>query len=330
MNNKDYPFYDEEDELRREKPDLDTTLKAMQAGKGGGSLNSTIFYGLSSLSDDELVRLRPAWGSLSPAYRRKVMRRASEVAETNFDLDYAAFGRFGLDDTDPDVREAAIDVLWEDEGLDLMERLIRLAQNDESRAVRAAATSALGRFILAGELGDLPDSETERAQDVVVDILNDEDEDVDVRRRALEAIANCGHEIVEDAIEEAYEGFDRRMQVSSIYAMGRTCDAPRWGEIVVRELGSEDPEMRFEATRAAGELELKDAIPTLAQIARDPDSEIKEMAIWSLGEIGGEDAVRLLKKFARDAEQSGDDELVEAIQEAIANAALGGDGLMIL
>jgi HEAT repeat protein len=326
----DYPFYDEEEERQREKPDLATTLKAMQAGKGSGSLNSTIFYGLSSLSDEDIEQLRGAWGGLSTAYRRKLMRRAGEVAETNFDLDYAALGRFGLDDPDPDVREAAIDVLWEDDGLDLMERLMKMAQNDDSRSVRAAATSALGRFILAGELGDLPDTETERAQDAVIDILNDEDEEVDVRRRALEAIANCGHEIVEDAIQEAYEGYDRRMRVSSVYAMGRTCDAPRWGEIVLRELSSEDPEMRFEAARAAGELELKDAIPTLAQIAREPDSEIKEMAIWSIGEIGGEDAVRLLKKFARDAEKSGDDELLEAIQEAIANAALGGDGLMML
>jgi HEAT repeat protein len=326
----EYPYYDEEDEPRREKPDLETTIKAMQAGRGSGSLNSTIFYGLSSLSAEDIEQLRETWSSLAPSYRRKLMRRASEVAETNFDLDYAALGRFGLDDPDPDVREAAIDVLWEDDGLDLMERLINLAQNDESRAVRAAATSALGRFILAGELGDLPDTETERAQDVVIDILNDEDEEVDVRRRALESIANCGHEIVEEAIQEAYEGYDRRMQVSSVYAMGRTCDAARWGEIVLREMGSEDPEMRFEATRAAGELELKDAIPTLAQIAREPDSEIKEMAIWSIGEIGGEDAVRLLKKFARDAEKTGDDDLLEAIQEAIANAALGGDGLMML
>ncbi len=60
----DYPYYDEEDGLRRDKPDLETTLKAMQAGKGSGSLNSTIFYGLSGLSDEDVEKLRAAWGSL--------------------------------------------------------------------------------------------------------------------------------------------------------------------------------------------------------------------------------------------------------------------------
>jgi HEAT repeat protein len=326
--NKEYPFYDEEGDVSREQPDLETTIKALKAGEGSG-VSSTIFYGLSGLQPESLRTLQPAWNALPVAYRRKVMRRAAEAAETNFELEYSGLGRLGLEDADAEVREAAIDMVWEDNGLDLMQRLIEMARNDEARDVRAAATSALGRFILAGELGDLPESETVQAQDAAIDILNDEDEEVDVRRRALEAISNCGHEIVDDAIKDAYQNYERRMQVSAVYAMGRTCDA-KWGEIVLHEMQSADPEMRFEATRAAGELELKEAMPYLTQLSRDLDPEVREMAIWSIGEIGGEDAVRLLRKLARDAEKSGDNALIDAIEDALGNAALGGDSLFIM
>jgi HEAT repeat protein len=206
---------------------------------------------------------------------------------------------------------------------------MRLAQNDVSREVRAAATSALGRFILAGELGDLPESETIKAQDAVIDILNDESEDLDVRRRALESIANCGHEIVEEAIDAAYNGDERRMQISAVFAMGRTCD-DRWGDIVIHELDSQDSEMRYEAARAAGELELQEAIPHLSRLAFDDDVEIKDVAIWALGEIGGREATRILNLLANDARARDDHDQLNSIEDALANAELGGDSLYLM
>lgn len=307
---------------QRQQPDFNTALDALKTSDKSGS-DSTIFYGLSGLQPADVQHLRPVWETLPASYRRKLMRTLVDVSETNFELDYGTFARFGLTDSDPGVREAAIDVLWEDNSLDLMQRLIVIARSDDSREVRAAATSALGRFILAGELGELPQTEATKAQDAVIGILNNLAEDVDVRRRALEAIANCGHEIVEGAIDDAYNGDDRRMQISAVFAMGRTCD-DRWSEQVIRELDSEDAEMRYEAARAAGELELEEAIPHLSRLAFDKDVEIKDVAIWSLGEIGGKEAVRVLNLLAKDVRASGDDELGNAIEEALGNATLGG------
>src|SRR5690606_16320889 len=118
-----------------------------------------------------------------------------------------------------------------------------------------------------------------RAQSAVIDVLNNAAEDIDVRRRALEAIANCGHEIVVGAINEAVENPDRRMQISAVFAMGRTCDT-RWSDHVLRQLEDDDPEMRYEAARAAGELELEDAVVHLTRLALDDDREIQLVAIW--------------------------------------------------
>ena len=306
----------------REQPDLETTLTALESNTEGVA-NATIFYGLSNLPEGDLPRLREVWGTLPLEYRQKLLQQLVDVSETNFELNYRSLAFMVLADEDPESRASAIELLWEDETLELMDRLIEIAQWDESVQVRAGAAAALGRFILLGELGDLPEQETVRAQDVIVNLLTDSDEDVDVRRRALESIANCSHEIVAEAIAEAFDSDDPRMQASAIFAMGRTYDS-RWNKFVLREISNPDPAVRYEAARASGELEIEEAVPHLARLAQGRDREIKEVAIWSLGEIGGSYALRVLGSLADEAEKNDDEELLEAIDEALGNASLAG------
>lgn len=316
---------DDDLELPREQPDLDTTLKTLRENVDGAA-NTVIFYGLSRLDVSAIVRVQDVWNTLSAEYRHKLMQQLIDVSETNFDLDYYNLGIMALGDESPAVRADAIELLWEDETLHLMDRLIEMAQWDEAVEVRAAAAGALGRFILLGELGDLPESETVRAQDVVANLYNDQAEDIDVRRRSLEAIANCGHEMVTEAIQEAYESDDPRMQASAVFAMGRTCDN-RWNEIVLKALTEADPAVRYEAARASGELEISEAVPYLARFAQGRDREIKEVSIWSLGEIGGNYAMKTLGTLADAAEKDEDVELLEAIEEALGNASFAGRDL---
>ncbi len=309
------------------QPDFDTTLNALR--DNDGAVTSTLYYGLSGLDAADIRRLEPIWANLTPEYRRKLLRELIEASESNFELNYTALAHFALDDADAEVREAAVELLWEDETLALMYRLNEMALEDEATAVRAAATSALGRFILLGELGDLPETETSRVQDTAVAILSNLDEDVDVRRRALEAIANSGHEIVDEAIRDAYDSADHRMQISSVFAMGRTYDE-QWNEYVLEQLDSDDPEMRYEAARAAGELEIEEAVPALTRLALDNDREIKEVAIWSLGEIGSREGVRILERLATEAKRLDDEGLLEAIEDAIGAASIGSGSLFLM
>ena len=306
----------------REKPDIQTTVKALKDSVDG-TFNTIVFYGLSELTADEMGHVRQSWAGLPVEHRQKLLSRLIDVGEANFDLDYRAVGWHALYDEDAAVRASAIELLWEDESLELMGQLIEMAQWDESAHVRAGAASALGRFILMGELGDLPEAETMRAQDVVVNLFTNQNEEVEVRRRSLEAIANCSHEIVTEAIEEAYYSGDPDMQASAIYVMGKSCDE-RWADAVLHEIGSDDPQVRYEAARASGELELEEALPQLARLVQGADREIKEIAIWSLGEIGGGYALRVLGALAEEAEESGDDELLEAVEEALSSASLAG------
>ena len=283
--------------------------------------SKSLLFGLSGLSRSEGDQFEAVWQGLDPGYRRRVLRDLLAFAEANVEMDYRQVGLVGLIDVDPVVRETAVELLWEDESLEVMNQLVQLAAQDPAPSVRAAAATALGRFILLGELGDLPEEATVPAQDIAIRLLQDPNEPVEVKRRALEAIANCSHPIVPGAIESAYHSEGQLMRVSALYAIGRSCDE-RWEDIVLEALEVDDAEMRYEAARAAGELEIAEAVPLLGRLILDDDREILEVVIWSLGEIGGKEAVRILEALAETAEETEDDVLMEAIEDAIGNASL--------
>ncbi len=324
MENREYPQNELQPDTK--KPTLEATLAALHIWEGS-ILPSTVYYGLSGLKSDEVEQFKSAWTKLSSELRTQILVQLGEVSEANMEFDYRELGLIGLKDGEAQVRKAAVELLWEDESLGLMSLLIDMAQYDESSEVRAAAASALGRFILLGEYEEIPEQDAAKAQDAVIGLINDQHEDVTVRRRALEAISHSSHDIVPEAIEEAYHSGERLMQISAVFAMGRSYDQ-QWRDTVLKEMKNNDPEIRYEAARAAGELEIGESVRSLAELALDDEREIKEVAIWSLGEIGGREAMRILSALAEDAEEADDDDLLEIVEDAIGNASLF-DGLEI-
>jgi len=309
------------------KPSIDEVISILQQSEGEGEgIPAAIYYGLSDLDDASLQTLEPVWRNLAVDYKRKIVSELAEASEINFDLNFDALGYLALDDLDSGVRSSGIELLWINESLELLSRLIDLAENDESVEVRAAAVSDIGRFILLGEYEEIPESDATRAQDVAIGLLNDLTEDIQVRRRALEAISNSSLDFVIEAIQEAYESDERLMRVSAIFAMGRSYDE-QWNETVLRELRNDDPEIRYEAARAAGELEIEEAVTLLGQLAVVDEREIKQVAIWSLGEIGGNHAMRLLSALVEDAEEADDEDLKEAIEDAMGYASMVGSDI---
>lgn len=287
-------------------------------------------YSLTDLAGERLDTFRAVWAELSSDRRHALVVRLVETAETNFELDFSAIIHPALSDPDDRVRLAAIDGVLEDNSpVSVIERLMSLAQDDPLSEVRAAAARSLGQFVLKGELGKLPEGLNTRLQDTVLALYRNMNEDLEVRRRSLEAISNCGREGVLDLIREAYYADELPMRVSAVFAMGRSCDDV-WAPQILEELASDYPEIRFEATRAAGELELRKALPRLAELAFEDDREIQEMAIWSLGEIGGTQARELLTQLTALAEEVGDDELLAVLQEAQAAANLAGEDVLPL
>ena len=302
-----------------EKPTLDEALDALKADASNTLPGRTLVYGLSDLPESATEKYRQVWQELPAGYRAKLVRFLAETSEINWELRYDVVGQVALDDVDPRVRSAAIDVLWENESIEHMDRLIHLAQKDENEGVRIAAVKQLETFIYKGEVEELPASETTRAEALMLAILDDESESVELRRRALEAIANCSQDRVTNEIQQAYSSDDSRLQVSAVYAMGKTCDN-RWDDIVIRELQSGQSEMQYEAARAAGELAISSAVRHLHELAQEDDVEIRSVVFWALGEIGTEEAIRLLNAYSQDLTESGEEELLEIVEDALATA----------
>ncbi|MGQ9887743.1 MAG: HEAT repeat domain-containing protein [Aggregatilineales bacterium] len=161
---------DLQDDYLVERPDLPATIALLKAGYQS-SVSAALCYGLSGLTRDDIAVIEPIWSELDVEFRRTLTQHLADLSETNFDLDYSQIGLLSLQDDEAEVRENAINLLWDNETPELMAHLIEMAQWDEATAVRAAAVGALGSFILAGELGNLTPAdmyvvETNRTQRV--------------------------------------------------------------------------------------------------------------------------------------------------------------------
>lgn len=283
---------------------IDLTLKNLAADAEPVSVAA--LYALSGLERADVDKIRSAWPTF-PADRRAVaMRHLVEIAEDNFEVDFSAIYRLGLADNDPAVRIAAIDGLWEDDDPALIPILLNLLK-DEVEGVRAAAAGALGRFLYAGELEELPAEKVAPIKPALKTMFADSTQPLDVRRRALESLGFLGFEEVGHLLQQGYEHTDQKMRLSAVFAMGRSADE-RWGETVKFELDAHDPEMRFEAARACGELEYTPATRRLIELVDDVDDDVQHASIWALGQIGGDKARQTLQAILEsDAESLYDD-----------------------
>ncbi len=271
-------------------------------------------YHLSDLSGADLAALERTWAELPTERRQSILADLNEIGEANFEVTFEAVFRLGLDDEDPEVRATAIRALWESEDPTLIAPLIDFLHTDPDIHVRAAAASALGRFVYLGEVEELPEGQARRVEDALLGVIGGP-EPLEVQRRALEAVAYAVRPEITPLIKAAYVSPEPLLRISAVFAMGRTTEQ-QWAPQILAELQSIEPEMRFEAARAAGELELNEAGKELSQLIRDPDTQVKEAAIWSLGQIGGDFArdtlSRLLKKTTDEDER-------DFIEEAIEN-----------
>lgn len=255
-------------------------------------------YYLSNLDAEEAERVRQVWTELPTDLRAELTSWLVELAEADFTLNFSAIFRIAMEDDDASVRETAIEGLWEDEDVRLVPPLTRHLLEDESANVRAAAAESLGRFILLGELRKIRSEPRRVAYEALVEAHQARDEDTEVQRRALESLAYVSDETVIASIREAYASPIEKMRISAIFAMGRSADT-RWEQEVQQELFSTDPEMRYEAARACGELQISEAVSMLEELTEDADIEVQQAAIWALGQIGGDRAREILEYYCR-------------------------------
>lgn len=269
---------------------------------------------LSSLNDDEMDQFRLWWPSLPREQRRKLIERLVAVAEDNVEMDFNAIFRHCLTDDYPKVREIAVSGLWECDDHNLVDPLITLSTDDPSEEVRISAVVALSKFGVLAESGKLLHRNGERIKEALLSLLEDEQGSVEIRRRALEAVASFNTPRVRELIRWAYSNPDLKLRISALYAMGRTID-PTWLPTLIKEMGNRDQAMRYEAASACGEMGEEEAVPYLMGLIQDEDHQVQIAAIKALGAIGGTLAKRALRRCVKSDEEALQDAAQEALQQ---------------
>lgn len=277
---------------------------------------------LSGLSPEEIELFKEAWAIIDLERHRQIASRLAELTEDNFELDFDEAFRVLLEDGDGQVRLKAIEGLGECEDRSLIDPLIALLHKDSDLLVQAAAAAALGKFTILAELGKLRPCHAVKVKEALLATIRDKEEQLEVQRRAIEAIAPLSQSQVKELIHQAYNSDNHKLQSSALCAMGRNCD-PIWLPILLKELGSPDPEMRYEAAVACGELGAQEAVPHLLELIQDPDVQVQLSAIAALGHIGGCEAKQELHNCLDDT----DERIQEAAEVALEELGLSEDPL---
>ena len=288
-------------------------------------LSEAPFHEASDPTPSEVVEFDLFLSTLDVVERRVVVTTMVEQAEENLELDFTSIFRHLLKDEDDHLVQLGIEGLWEQEDRWLVAELVDLLRSERGARVRAASAVALGRFPLLALEGKISPQDSALIYRVLMDFLEDEIEDLEVRRRCLEAAAPFNTEEVRDYIRWAFDEEDQDLRSSSIYAMGRTGELT-WLPALLQELESSDAAVRYETAHACGELADQQATPHLIELLRDEDPEVRLASIAALGKIGGTEARRALIDCVRD----GDAAMSEAAHAEMENLQFLDDPMRLL
>jgi hypothetical protein len=204
---------------------------------------------------------------------------------------------------------------------DLADALLVIAGNPgEPEELRARAAISLGPILEHGDMGgfdapdDMPITEGEfrNIQDLLRKLYFDGSTPKEVRRRVLEASVRAPEAWHQDAIAQAYSSGDKKWVLTAVFAM-------RWvrgfDNQILAALESADPDIHYEAVRAAGNWELDVAWPHVVDLVNDPDTpkHLLLAAIGAVGSIRPEEAAMILIDLA----SSDDEDIAEAADEAL-------------
>jgi HEAT repeat protein len=277
-------------------------------------LHPRYLYRLSDLEEPELGALKAAWPEL-PLWRRQALLEDIEnLSSRDTLLSFVSLASFAVQDEDPKVRLLAVRTLWDYDENSLIPIYLDLLESEQDAEVRAAAAGALGQYVYAGEVDKIPSAILKQVEDTLLDVTRRDPSD-QVRRSALESLGFSGRPDIPALIEDAFASTDKDWKASALLAMGRSASS-EWNSHILAMLESPYPLLRCEAARAAGELEISEAVPGLFELLDDPDETTRLTSIWSLSQIGGEGVREILEQMYEEAEE---DQEIDFLEDALDN-----------
>ncbi len=269
---------------------------------------------LSDLEPDDTSALAEIWPKISLRRCQALLEDLEEIHLADDLLCFEEVGRVALKDNEPGVRRRALQILREYELVDLLPTFVDMSQHDPDADVRAASAEGLATYVYMGEVEDISPKKLQQVEEYLLRLISSSDTTL-VRRRALEAMGFSSRKEVVKLIEQTYASPDVDWLVTALVAMGRSAN-PRWNPQVLKMLTHKRPAVRAEAASAAGELEIKAAVPTLLELLEDVDLDVRMASIWALSQVGGEGVRSALESLLEATE---DDDEANQIDNALEN-----------
>jgi len=251
----------------------------------------------SDISYDDLKKVKKVWSKVTQQRKVSLLQELENLMRIDTLISCDDFGVFALDDEDPVIKSQAINLLWECVDQNLATRFMSLLLEDKDPALSASAASGLGKFVLLGELDEIPQDLSKKIQNTLVEKYVSTS-DQQLKQSILESLGYISSPQINDFITEAIKRPEKEWVLSALFAISRSANE-NWSKIILKKLDDLDPDVQLEAIKAAGELEIADAKETIIELleSSSPEEEIHLQAIWSLSMIGGNDVQVLFQKM---------------------------------
>lgn len=269
---------------------------------------------LTDLSDRALADFVDTWVTIPISRRIQVISELVDISEDNTEVDFTAVFKICLKDDDPEVRRTSIIGLWEFDDRSLISSLVGLIKNDNSLWVRASAATGLGKFAHMSHSDKLLAKDIIMVEEALLSTLVDENEHIEVRRRALESISPFNSLMVDKYIEWASQSEVNNLRCSALYAMGNTGNNT-WLPYIIQELANPIAQIRYEAANACGELDDESAEPYLIDLLSDGDLEVQVASIYALAKIAGPLCKQALDNYKNSSNPVIKDAVMNALEE---------------
>lgn len=287
-----------------------------ELAEGGEAISRRTLNSFSDIDPASLQALQEAWPRIPADRKRKLLEGLEALSEEDTLVSFDDFARSLLNDPSPEVRTRAIRLLDESDDIRLIPALIRILNDDPDVETRAEAATSLGRFVELGELEEIPEEPRRQVEEELLQKANSEDQLI-VRRNALEALGYSSRPEVITLIESSFRRENPEWQASALFAMGRSYDE-RWEEDVLSRLMDVSSLVRLAAVEAAGELRLASARTALFRLLEEEEEDdISSAAIWSLSQIGGEDVRLYIENLLDLAEEEEDIKFLEEVLDNV-------------
>lgn len=235
---------------------------------------------------------------------RSLVETELRWAETEAEL--LELVRHYLSDEDPEIRMAAAHAAADLTHVDTLVRLLLDQLADESdEAVKAAVCSSLGGLLdpIDIELDEMEANLIELVYQSLLQLIQNAEEPLEVRRRALEAVSGMAEAkpVVCGLIEQFFAMTEDEARISAVFAMGRSMLFDQWTPHIAGALDNPNDGVLREALWTAGELEMVELTSRIQELTESDSAAVRTAALLAYAKVAAvEDVYCLLQQLEQD------------------------------